>query len=175
MFHKMSKRRSSTDLVAMLLAGEEKELVKKITKKKIEKRKRKWFEPGLKKPAKRTWKWVYLSKMVIFFRLACKFQLISSSLQIPIRDVKRADEVGWYRWDDGTIYQGDFFFTYKNVLSVISRSLALFRVGEWQDGKEHGYGVKISRFERYEGFWELGVMEGHGIKVIIEFLPCVPV
>lgn len=81
MFHKMSKRRSSTDLVAMLLAGEEKELVKKITKKKIEKRKRKWFEPGLKKPAKRTWKWVYLSKMVNFF--ASRVQISTDQLFPP--------------------------------------------------------------------------------------------
>ena len=68
MFHKMNKRRSSStsNLFALLASEEKDQLVKKMNKRKIEKRKRKWFEPGLKKPAKRTWKWVYLSKMVSF-------------------------------------------------------------------------------------------------------------
>ena len=106
-----------------------------------------------------------------------------------VKSVKKG--IGLYRWPDGTIYQGEWSNNQMKGLGVIiypdermyqgevtngvMNGLGEFiwgnnkkYIGYYKDNKKHGFGIffeSIVPLVAFIGFWDIGKMNGLGIKI----------
>lgn len=74
---------------------------------------------------------------------------------------------GTWKWDNGTIYQGEFQNKARGGYGYYLFENGDIYVGEWQNNKRHGYGVYYfsnhSAYKRYSGEWKANQRSGMGI------------
>ena len=63
---------------------------------------------------------------------------------------------GVFRWEDGRIYEGEYFENKKQGFGVLKAKNGKKYEGFWDDGKQHGEGILYSTSGIKKGTWEYG-------------------